>query len=452
MDIESLFDCGGDEGTYWKVTNEDICDSLSWTDPQEVLLSLLEKWPFVERYSVIDALRQKIAVNPLREGNIPTEGEQWEKSLFYLKNVALKGLDRSSLTRWMDFLSEKNQSEVENWDDFFIAFGSRLYEELKRLDVDPGELFEENQTRAESYLWRKYYALTEEEFAETETVKVSPKDRSNLTARSEKNWCLKAVSWGTYSEITGSIDEYDLSEISAGWHFSVGLVRDGSLVCWGIDSDIMSNMPDDNDYVAISAGYHHALALRKDGSISAWGSNAKKQISAPKGNDFWAISAGGDHSLAIKKDGSLVSWGGDLCGSVPTGNDFVAISAGSYHSIALRENGSIVAWRNKYQGQCSVPRGNDFIAISAGDEHSLALKEDGSIVAWGGGSDGLIPCPNGNDFVSISAGDGYSLALRANGSVVAWGRGDLGKLPVPKGVAFVAISAGRYHALGLVKS
>ncbi len=264
---------------------------------------------------------------------------------------------------------------------------------------------------------------------------------------------LKVLSWGSDSSITDAIKRLDLVDVSAGWSFSIGLLRDGSLVAWGSDKSITSKTPKGKDFVAISAGSNHGLALKKDGSIVAWGSDREGQLSTPRGNDFVAVSAGWFHSLALKKDGSVVGWGDNNSGqaSTPMGKDFVAISAGWSHSLALKKDGSIVAWGSNVNGQCSVPKGNDFVAVSAGEYHSLALKRDGSLVAWGSNSNGQISVPKGSDFVAISTGGNYSLALRVDGSVETWGSNRWGQLAVPHGASFVTVSAGRYHALGLVK-
>ncbi len=263
---------------------------------------------------------------------------------------------------------------------------------------------------------------------------------------------LKVLSWGSDPDITDAIKRSDLTDVSGGRGFSLGLLKDGSLITWGRGNNIMSDIPNGHDFLAVSAGGDHGLALKKDGSIVAWGRGSKGKLSVPAGGGFVAISAGGDHSLALKGDGSLVAWGYSAQGqtSAPRGNDFVAISAGAYHSLALKKDGSIVAWGNNAQGQCSVPRGNDFVAISAGSYHSLALRKDGSLVAWGNNVNGQTSVPKGNEFVAISAGGSYCLALRRDGSVAAWGSYQSGQLSVPSNARFVTISAGSSHCLGLV--
>ncbi len=98
--------------------------------------------------------------------------------------------------------------------------------------------------------------------------------------------------------------------------------------------------PPNTDFVAAAAGYHHSLGLKSDGSIVAWGDNHYGECMVPAPNTgFVAIAAGGGHSLGLKTDGSIVGWGADYYGQSDTpasDGGFVAITAGVWHSLALR--------------------------------------------------------------------------------------------------------------------
>ena len=63
-------------------------------------------------------------------------------------------------------------------------------------------------------------------------------------------------------------------------------------------------------YKAISSGSSHVCALHVDGSIMCWGDDSEGQVSdRPTSGVFTAISSGGDHTCALRDDGAVVCWG-----------------------------------------------------------------------------------------------------------------------------------------------
>jgi alpha-tubulin suppressor-like RCC1 family protein len=146
----------------------------------------------------------------------------------------------------------------------------------------------------------------------------------------------------------------------------------------------------------IASGYHHSLALNFDGTVVAWGRNQYGQSNVPAGlTNVVAVSAGVYHSLALKSDGTVVAWEGNDFGQsdVPAGlTNVVAVSAGQYNNLALKSDGTVVAWGANVQSD--VPAGlTNVVAVSAGLYHSLALKSDGCMVAWGSNIDGQCDVP-----------------------------------------------------------
>lgn len=272
----------------------------------------------------------------------------------------------------------------------------------------------------------------------------------------------EVVQWGDSSLGQGSAPAgVEPVALAGGAYHTVSLLSDGSIACWGDDSEgQVSEAPVTDGFVAVAADGHHSLALHSDGTISVWGDDTFDQITdVPTDSDFIAIAAGGGHCLALHSDTSIVGWGdynNDGQADPPPGanTDFAAIAAGSMHSLALRNDGSLVGWGNNDWGQCNVPSGDDFVAIAAGAYHSLALRDDGSIVGWGrdnfGQATPTLPgeVPNA-DFVAIAGGAYHSLALRDDGLLVGWGMNGQGQVTVPSGTDYCAIGARWFHSLAL---
>jgi alpha-tubulin suppressor-like RCC1 family protein len=139
------------------------------------------------------------------------------------------------------------------------------------------------------------------------------------------------------------------------WAGTIQANEQGNIYGWG--SQKLPNEQSLTDISQIAAGYGYSLALKLDGSIVGCGNDNYGQASPPSGNDFVAISAGWDHSLALKSDGLIVGWGGNSSGQAtdPVGNDFVAIAAGDEYSLALKSDGSIVGWGLDDYDQASPP-------------------------------------------------------------------------------------------------
>ena len=130
--------------------------------------------------------------------------------------------------------------------------------------------------------------------------------------------------------------------------------------------------------VAIGAGYHHSLALKDDGTVVAWGNNDDQQSNVPNGlTDVIAIAPTAWNSLALQGDGTVVAWGSNDAGQTDVPDDLTgvtAIAAGYRHNLALKDDGTITAWGGNESGQTSVPAGlTGVTAITAGAHHSLAL-------------------------------------------------------------------------------
>ena len=75
-------------------------------------------------------------------------------------------------------------------------------------------------------------------------------------------------------------------DVAAGLFHSVAVLADGSVACWGDDSDGQCTIPPDvgtpdHPVVAVAAGHAHTVALLADGGVVCWGSNLAGQCDVP---------------------------------------------------------------------------------------------------------------------------------------------------------------------------
>lgn len=161
--------------------------------------------------------------------------------------------------------------------------------------------------------------------------------------------------------------------------------------------------------VAIAAGDNQNLALRSDGSIVTWGLSTNIPDAA---SNAVAIAAGTGHGLALRADGQVVAWGENQFGqaSVPASlSNVVAIAAHGDNSMALCSDGSLVAWGDNFSGQTNVSGlATNCVAMAIGGSHSLAVI--------GGGARQTLPAPTLTGNLLLGAGTNLFGATVSGGS------------------------------------
>ena len=260
------------------------------------------------------------------------------------------------------------------------------------------------------------------------------------------------------------------------------LIADGSVQCWGNNTDGQATgtlqsgggaspaaVAGITSAIAVSAGGQHTCALLKDGTVRCWGSNSNGQL----GNGTTStpgpptavvglggavqVSAGASHTCARLEDGTVRCWGlapglnstpGDIGVS-----DVVDVSAGYQHSCVVFQDGSVACWGCIYDNCCGPgfncgerpgtakdPSVSQAVAISTGYKHRCALLVDHSIQCWGNDGNGKLGIGasdwyadsggvNSGLVIGVSQGVkvvvGYdrSCAIIADGSLECWGAG-----------------------------
>ncbi|MEO7328912.1 MAG: hypothetical protein ABI193_10060, partial [Minicystis sp.] len=190
--------------------------------------------------------------------------------------------------------------------------------------------------------------------------------------------------------------------IAGGAGHGLALKEDGTVMAWGANNhgQLGDGTLDDRNTAApvggaqtpltgvkaIAAGWHYSLALKEDGSVVAWGANNHGQLGDESTTQALVpVAVHGLTGLVIK-----------------------SLASAFESSFALTEDGRVMAWGFNSQGQLgdgkTITRGlpqlvvgldgtgalSGVAAIAAGDRHGLALKDDGTVMAWGLNSHGQL--------------------------------------------------------------
>jgi len=234
-------------------------------------------------------------------------------------------------------------------------------------------------------------------------------------------------------------------------HGEIGVPQTGNSTCDGYPCVTSpTHVPGLGDVVQIAISGTAACALRGDGSLWCWGqdtegllgqqdagSDIQGPTQVPGIDDARAVAAGDyDHVCAIRAGGTVWCWGlgnwgqngqppssaqpcpgsGDpLCTLTPTmvpGLTKVrALALGTYHTCALTESDSVYCWGDNSYGELGHDPGLDqrndagttpfsvtpvavalppVESITAGSSHTCALLRDSSVRCWGANGAGQI--------------------------------------------------------------
>ena len=204
----------------------------------------------------------------------------------------------------------------------------------------------------------------------------------------------------------GALNGKRVIAISAGANHSAALCSDGTVVCWGGNtngelgngSNAQSNVPVavttsgvlvGRTAVAVACGQNHTLALLADGAVAAWGLNARGQL----GN---SSTTGSNVPVLVNTAGLL------------NGKKVVQLAAGGHSCLARCSDGVLAAWGLNDSGQLGVnsattsftmPQavhmsgvlsGKTVTRLFAGAKHAGALCSDGTLATWGEGTGGEL--------------------------------------------------------------
>ena len=237
----------------------------------------------------------------------------------------------------------------------------------------------------------------------------------------------------------------------------------------------------------IDASQENTCAIVDNGSLYCWGDNSNAMLNenplllprqfTPRWIDLGghtpsSISVGNMNVCTILNNGSLYCWGDDSYGQLARGSvtfsdswdplyvDFgtgVTVSevdVGSQHLCAIVDNGSLYCWGRNDLGQLGngsggssnpstgtpswvdLGTGRTAVSVSAGDAITCAIVDNGSLYCWGTNSYGEVGIGTtggtpytpqwvdlgvGRTAVAVSTGTTHTCATLDNGSISCWG-------------------------------
>lgn len=261
-----------------------------------------------------------------------------------------------------------------------------------------------------------------------------------------------------------------ISDMAGGEKFSVVLLSNGSVVCWGLLPLNPPAMPPGlgAGVTDVAVGFTHAAVVREDGSVAAWGEDACGETRVPAEaaatGAAIAVAAGHCHTLVLlaADGGRVVSFGELDDTTVPDAAraNVTAIAAGRGFSAALLSNNSVLVWgQDAVMNDCKLaavpPAATDtrIAALSAGWNHSLALLADGSVVSWGCNQlqKATVPASLRGPAAAIAAGYDHSLVLLRDGKLQGFGSNqDIQLSPTLLGYeGVVAVATGPYQSVAV---
>ena len=229
---------------------------------------------------------------------------------------------------------------------------------------------------------------------------------------------------------------------AAGWHTCV-TDAEGKLTCWGRNTSgecgvvgvdrLLSPTPVTgigSGLGAIAAGTWHTCAVVPDGTVRCFGRNSDGQLGMGSDGQFEAtpqvvfnvtgatfLMAGDDHTCALTTSGTMWCWGDGFLGELGDG-----VGQGSPSPVP-------------------VPNAVGVVHAAGGLEHTCAVLKNGHAQCWGKGLQGQL---GNNDFplmtkvpvdvqgvtdaVQVAAGSEFTCIAHATRGAQCWGASDNGEL------------------------
>jgi len=284
------------------------------------------------------------------------------------------------------------------------------------------------------------------------------------------------------------------ASVSAGNSHTCGIKKDGTLWCWGdnyygqlgdnttIDrkSPVLEYNQSTN-WKSVSAGDYHTCGVKTDGTLYCWGNNSNGQIGDntttakhvptqenTASTNWLSISAYSSNTCGLKTDGTLWCWGYNHYGQlgdntitdkhIPTqeitvSNNWKSVSAGYRHTGGVKTDGTLWCWGYNLNGQLgdntTLDRHSPTIidtqevlwkSISVGTYYTCGISDIENLYCWGYNGYGQLGDNSINEskfpvqeikkfsWNFLSVGYMHTCAVKTDGTLWCWGYNGYGQL------------------------
>lgn len=248
--------------------------------------------------------------------------------------------------------------------------------------------------------------------------------------------CSGSGAVGEYSSVFPSTSDAFVQLASGGLH-TCGLLQDGSVRCFGDNSQQQCSPPTLSPAVAVMVNLYTSCVLRVDLSLVCWGQNVGANL--PAGYRWAQVALGGQHATALSADDGTISV--FTANSMPSlaaapAGTFVAVGSSQFTSCAIAVGpGAVTCWGTSADLEMDVPAGL-LLATVVGHARSihycgLRVGSDG-VACWGNNLWGQVSVPTAarsGAWLSVVVGGWHSCALKSvGGTLLCWGRNDFGQV------------------------
>ena len=175
---------------------------------------------------------------------------------------------------------------------------------------------------------------------------------------------------GDYLPFWPSPTGRNVSQIAAGWYHTCVVLDDGSMTCWGENSNGQLGMGNTTDL----------------GQESDQVGDSVSYVPLPSGVTVSDMALGADHTCVLYDTGDVACWGG---------NDYGQLGIGSTEDI-LDESAETLT-------NISFPSGRYAIDITAGEGFTCALLDNNQAICWGLNDVGQLGLGHSNNYGDSSS-------------------------------------------------